>query len=102
LGFLVFKDEDPADPAAELEAAEAADAQARRELGNAYDLAKIGNIATVDQLMRDLAVVERLDAMIDKCLKRLLFLRGLKSLAPTQSPSPAPAQNSATVRRAPR
>jgi hypothetical protein len=99
-GLLMFEDVDPADPAAELEATEAADAQARRELGGGYELAKIGRIATVDQLLEDLAVIERLDAMIDKCLKRLLFLRGLKSLAPTQSASPAPAQTSpAPVRR---
>jgi hypothetical protein len=42
-------------------------------------------------LLSDLAVEERLDALIDKCLKRLLFLRGLKSLAQPQTPTPAPA-----------
>jgi len=36
----------------------------------------------MDHLLQDLAVVERLDAMVDKCLKRLLLLRGLKSLRP--------------------
>ena len=37
-------------------------------------------IATLEGLMREWEVEERLGAMIDKCLKRLLFVRGLKSL----------------------
>jgi hypothetical protein len=49
-------------------------------------------IATIEQFMNALAVEERLDAMIDRCLKRLLFLRGLKSLAPAKSSSQPPAQ----------
>jgi hypothetical protein len=43
-------------------------------------------------LMNVLAVEERLDTMIDRCLKRLLFLRGLKSLAPAKSSIQPPAQ----------
>jgi hypothetical protein len=42
-----------------------------------YDLCKM---ATLEGLMREWEVEERLGAMIDKCLKRLLFVRGLKSL----------------------
>jgi hypothetical protein len=57
--------------------------------GDAYEFAELGEVATVDRLLQDLAVVERLDALIDKCLKRLLFLRGLKSL-PTASSSAPP------------
>jgi hypothetical protein len=82
------------------EAAEAAEAQAREELGDTYELANMGHVATVDQMLKDLSVEERLDAVIDKCLKRLLFLRGIKSLALTQSASPPPAQaSSAPARR---
>jgi hypothetical protein len=55
-------------------AMEAADDQARKELGANYPLVEIGEAATVDRLLQDLAVEERLDAMIDKCLKRLLHL----------------------------
>jgi hypothetical protein len=58
-----------------------AENQAREELGDAYDLVEIGETATVDRLLEDLEVQDRLDAMIDKCLKRLLFLRGLKSIS---------------------
>ena len=71
-------------------AMQAADDQARKDLGANYELVEIGEVATVDRLLQDLAVVERLDAMIDKCLKRLLFLRGLKSLRPVSSSPPLP------------
>jgi hypothetical protein len=74
----------------EREAAiQAAEAQARKELGEAYEFVEIGETATVDRLLRDLGVEDRLDAMIDKCLKRFLFLRGLKSL-PTAFSSASP------------
>ncbi len=66
----------------------AAEAKARKELGELYRLVEMGEEATVDCLMSDLAVQERLDAMIDKCLKRLLYVRGLKSMSvgPTMAP----------------
>jgi hypothetical protein len=67
---------------------EAADDQARKDLGAKYELVEIGEAATMDRLLQDLAVEERLDAMIDKCLKRLLFLRGLKSLPPASASPP--------------
>ena len=67
---------------------QAAEDQARKDLGASYELVEIGEVATVDRLLQDLAVVERLDAIVDKCLKRLLFLRGLKSLKPPLPPVP--------------
>ena len=60
----------------------------RKELGDAYEFVEIGDIATLDQLMKDLAVEERLDSMIDKYLKRLLFLKGLESLSPSSQTAP--------------
>jgi len=84
---------DPPDPeflAYERElAVRRADREACKELGKMYELAEIGEPTTVDRLLQDLEVEERLDATIDKSLKRLLFLRGLKSL-PTASPSAPP------------
>jgi hypothetical protein len=65
--------------------------QTREELGE--ELVEIGETATVDRLLEDLQVEERLDATIDKCLKRLLFLRGVKSIssaASSASPQPVP------------
>ena len=68
---------------------QAVEDQARKDLGANYVLVEIGETATMDRLLQDLAVEERVDAIIDKCLKRLLFLRGLKSL-PLVSSSPPP------------
>ena len=65
---------------------------------------ELGDAATIDRLLQDLAVEERLDAMIDKCLKRLLYLRGLKSL-PTafflQRPRAPQSRSSSRGRRKP-
>jgi hypothetical protein len=68
---------------------ESACAQARKELGEVYALIEIGETATLDRLMQDLTVEDRLDAMIDKCMKRLLFVRGLKSISSTGSSVPS-------------
>jgi hypothetical protein len=76
------------DPAVRDAALRAAEDQARKELGDAYGLLEIGEIASVDQLMKDLEVQDRLDAMIDKCLKRLLFVRGLKSISSASTSAP--------------
>jgi len=61
-----------------------AEAEAREELGEICDLTKID--ATDSRLANEIETRARLDEMIDKGLKRLLFLRGLKSVA-----RPAPA-----------
>ena len=63
-----------------IEKCQVAEKQAHRELGELYALVEMGHAATVDRLMKDLEVQDRLDAMIDKCLKRLLFVRELKSM----------------------
>jgi hypothetical protein len=60
------------------------------ELGELFALAEMGETATVDRLMKGLEVLERLDALIDKCLKRLLYLRGFKSLTSGSSSAPLP------------
>ena len=50
-------------------------------------------MATLEGLLKELDVDERLGAMIDKCLKRLLFVRGLKSVGrPNELPLPHPAR----------
>jgi hypothetical protein len=66
----------------------AADDIARNELGDMYELAKMADTVTVACLMEDLAVEERLDAAIDKCLKRLLLVKGLKSISASSSSAP--------------
>jgi hypothetical protein len=76
----------------------AAESQGHRELGDFYALVEMGEEATLDRLMKELEVQERLDAAIDRCIKRLLLVRGVKSMligsnsAPPQSlPSPSKA-----------
>jgi hypothetical protein len=73
------------------ETGRAAEVDAQRELGDSYALIEIGAIGTLDYLNKELAVEDRLDAMIDRCLKRLLLFRGLKSLAPAAQILPPPA-----------
>jgi hypothetical protein len=65
--------------AAREEAEEAAEKQARAELGYRYEFTE-NDLATEDRLMADLALEDRLDSAIDKCMKRLLMLRGVKSI----------------------
>jgi hypothetical protein len=74
----------------------AAEIQARTELGELYALVEMGEAATVDRLRQELDVQERLDALIDRCIKRLLLVRGLKSMsigttsaAPENLPNPS-------------
>jgi hypothetical protein len=86
-----FLDIDDVTPAQREAAVQAAEEQARNELGDRYALVEIGETATVERLLQDLRVEERLDATIDKCLKRLLFLRGVKSLSTATSPTPQAA-----------
>jgi hypothetical protein len=80
-----------------LEKLQAADTQAQKELGELYALVEMGEEATFDRLMRDLEVQERIDGMIDKCLKRLLLVRGIKSIsvAPTSDPPSLPGPSRA-------
>jgi hypothetical protein len=49
------------------------------------------NVAVLARLMKELDVEERLDAMIDRLIKRLLFVRGLKSISSPAAP-PVPQQ----------
>lgn len=65
-----------------------AERQAREQLGELYGLVELGTEATVGCLMADLVVQERLNATIDKCLKRLLMIRGLKSMSLTPTSAP--------------
>jgi hypothetical protein len=76
---------DSVDPAETEQAVRDAEAQSRRDLGDVYDLVEIGDVATLDRLVSDLEIQDRLDGMLDRCLKRLLLLRGLKSISASAS-----------------
>jgi predicted DNA-binding transcriptional regulator AlpA len=72
------------------EAWRAAQTQTRSELGDwDWDEFRDDDFGTIERLMKDLELVERLDAVIYKCLRRLLMVRGVKSMAlapPTEPP----------------
>jgi hypothetical protein len=69
-----------ANQAAREEAAHAGEQLARTEIGDEYALIE-NDIVTEDRLLADLAIQERIDVLIDRCIKRLLMLRGFKSMA---------------------
>ena len=67
-----------------------ADEQARQELGDIHELIDIGETATIDGLMKELDLVDRLQGMINRCLKQLLMVRGIKSLSSAAVSEPTP------------
>jgi len=80
----------PDNPAPEeLEAArKGANKRARAELGAALELLEIGDMATLE---KELAIMDRLNGMIDRAYKKLAYVRAIKSMAPPSLPPPAPA-----------
>jgi len=91
LGFpMGSRDWSPPDPADVEAATEAAEAQARKELGENYKFVEMGDLATATQMLADLEIEERLNAMIDKRLKRLWMLQASKSLSSTASSTSLP------------
>ena len=84
---------DPENPTPEeLRAAEKrAEKKIRSELGATLELLEIGGVATLEYLEKRLAILERLDGMIMRAYKKLLFVRGIKSLSPSSAaPSSQP------------
>ena len=63
------------------------DSMAKKELGENYEFVEMGAAATFDGLRNELEIQERLDAAINRCLKQLLMVRGVKSVtAPPLAP----------------
>jgi hypothetical protein len=58
--------------------------QARTELGPWLEFIEIGDVATTDHLLDEFAIIERINAMFDR-LKRLLMVRGIKSISRSTS-----------------
>ena len=56
-----------------------ADDHARKELGENYELSKINGVRALDS---EIELGVRIDRAIAKCLKQLVLVRGVKSLAP--------------------
>jgi hypothetical protein len=68
----------------------AAKEQARKELGTAWELVEAGRAVTIDHLSSELTVMDRLDGMLDRCIKRLLLARGCKSISASSTTAPTP------------
>jgi len=66
-------------------AVRASESRARKKLGEDYELVAIGELATPSRLLLELDLAATLDGHIDRCLKRLLHVRGIKSLATTSA-----------------
>jgi hypothetical protein len=56
---------------------------------------EMGELVTIERLYKDLEVIDRLDSLIDRSLKRLLMVRGVKSI------SASPLASSPKSRRIP-
>jgi len=59
--------------------------RARKELGPGFQLVLMGEAATLEHHAKQITVEERLEARIDRALRRLLFVRGLKSMPSSKS-----------------
>jgi hypothetical protein len=92
IGSLPENKVDPAEREAALRereaALQAAHDQVRKELQDTYRLVEIGQTASIEYLLEELDVEERLDALIDRSIKRLSHLKGLKSLLAACSSAP--------------
>jgi hypothetical protein len=61
--------------------------QVRTELGPAIELVEIGDVATIEHFEKELGIRERIHGMIARLEKRLLFLRGIKSISSSSAVS---------------
>src|SRR5262249_43873239 len=74
--------------AAQCAAAVKADEEAGPELlGGVYPLVAMGGVDTIPPLPFGAGLRELLDGMIEKCIKQLLFAKGLKSISVSPSHS---------------
>jgi hypothetical protein len=71
----------PSAKQSELELEEKIETQSREELGEAYELVELEDLLTHDNLIDELDLIDRLDRMIDRSYKRLLMVRGVKSMS---------------------
>ena len=76
---------DDLDPVKAAEALQARHERVDRELGDAVELLDAGEVTTFIGLEKELAVIERLDSALVRCLKQLALVRGVKSLSEAPS-----------------
>jgi hypothetical protein len=67
----------------------AADEHAQAELGDAIELVELGDVVTYEFLEKRLAIMERLEVMIARVYKKLLYVRGIKSMSSSAVVAPS-------------
>ena len=83
--YITLEDEPDSRSPEEREALrQSVEKEVRTELGAAIELVNIGKVATIEYLEKELDIRERLHGTIARLEKRLLFLRGIKSLSSSQ------------------
>lgn len=88
---------DTRDPEQVRAAERLADEQAKKELGPLLELVKMRDDITIERLYEEWAVIERLDDMISRAIKRLLMVRGVKSMSPSVSEASSPPRKRLTA-----
>jgi hypothetical protein len=85
VGYLEAYNSKDEEAAAREEAEQVAEAKTRKRFGEKYGLVDV----TLEDIFESIAVEERLDAILDKCIKRLLMLKGVNSMivAPPSRPA---------------
>src|SRR5262249_53967685 len=73
--------------------------QTRPKLRDIHEINEIWEKGTPDGLMKELDLVDRLQGMINRCLKQLLMVHGVKSLSSTAASESTP--QIARTRKAP-
>jgi hypothetical protein len=81
---------DNMDPVRREAAQQAAEEEARKELGDLYELVEAGEAATLEGLQNELAIQEQLDGMIYEQVKQLMSLKSFKSMLPSSSSTSTP------------
>ena len=61
----------------------------RAQLGAAIELVEIGEVATIEYLDKELTILGRINGMIARAFKSLLYVRGIKSMSISVPPAPS-------------
>jgi hypothetical protein len=69
------------DPEQVREAEKAAKKRASKELGGAWKLVELGDVLTLEHLLKEVEIAERLSRQKERFLKQLMFVRGAKSMS---------------------
>ena len=70
----------------------------QNELGESWELLEMGQASTIDYALKEAIIIDRLDAMIDRCVKRLILVRGFKSISSSSPELASPKQSMALPR----